>query len=43
VVFKMAHIKEAKAEQGRYKSTGPDLATPGSFGSDFSADTDSSA
>ncbi len=42
VVFKVAHIKEAKAEMGRYKSTGPDMATPGPFGSDFSADTASS-
>jgi hypothetical protein len=42
VVFKAAHIQEAKAKQGRYKTTGPDMATPGPFGSDFSADTDSS-
>jgi hypothetical protein len=42
VVFKAAHIKEAKVEQGRYKTTGPEMATPGPFGSDFSADTDSS-
>ncbi len=42
VVFKAAHIKEANAEQGRYKSTGSDMATPGPFGGDFSADTDSS-
>jgi hypothetical protein len=42
VVFKASHIQEAKFEMGRYKTTGPDMATPSQFGSDFSADTESS-
>ncbi len=42
VVFKAAHIQEAKLEMGRYKTTGPDMATPGPFGSDFFTDTESS-
>jgi hypothetical protein len=43
VVFKASHIQEAKLEMGRYKTTGPDMASPHSqFGSDFSADTESS-
>jgi hypothetical protein len=42
VVFKAAHINEAKAEMGRYKSTGPEMAVPGPFESDFSSDSQSS-
>ncbi len=41
-VFKATHITEAKLEQGRYKSTGPEMTTPGPFGSDFSSDTQTS-